>query len=107
METIVVLTIPADHAAFAGHFPGNPIVPGVVLLDESLHSIATALAAPVAQCTIVAAKFLSAAHPGESLQLHFEHGDQQRVSFTIHAADRRIATGVVSIPTLAVRPSAG
>ncbi len=32
--------IAADHPCLAGHFPGNPIVPGVVLLDEVLRAFA-------------------------------------------------------------------
>jgi 3-hydroxyacyl-[acyl-carrier-protein] dehydratase len=31
--------IAAGHPALSGHFPGNPIVPGVVLLDEALALI--------------------------------------------------------------------
>jgi 3-hydroxyacyl-[acyl-carrier-protein] dehydratase len=32
--------IPADHPSLAGHFPGAPIVPGVVVLDEVVAALA-------------------------------------------------------------------
>ena len=30
--------IAADHPSLAGHFPGNPIVPGVVILEEVVRA---------------------------------------------------------------------
>lgn len=35
-----VVTIPADHPSLPGHFPGRPIVPAVVILDEVRSLIA-------------------------------------------------------------------
>lgn len=32
-------TIPATHASLKGHFPNNPVVPGVVILDEIINII--------------------------------------------------------------------
>ena len=32
-------SIPSDHPCLAGHFPGRPIVPGVVILDEAVALI--------------------------------------------------------------------
>ena len=31
--------IPVDHPSLAGHFPGEPIVPGVVILDEVVAAL--------------------------------------------------------------------
>lgn len=38
---MIEFTIPADHPCLPGHFPGQPIVPGVVVLDHVLTAIET------------------------------------------------------------------
>ncbi len=101
MTTPVTLDIPADHAAFAGHFPGNPIVPGVVLLDETLYVVASTRGIASGKYSILTAKFLSAAHPGERLQLAIEPGNNQLLSFTIRAPDRVVASGILALPAAA------
>lgn len=36
---MIEFSIPADHPCLPGHFPGQPIVPGVVVLDHVLAAI--------------------------------------------------------------------
>ena len=65
------LFVAADHPAYAGHFPGHPILPGVVLLDEALHALAARQGLEVASGEIRSAKFLSPVGPGEALRLDY------------------------------------
>jgi 3-hydroxymyristoyl/3-hydroxydecanoyl-(acyl carrier protein) dehydratase len=85
--------LPRTHPALAGHFPGNPIVPGVLLLDEALHVIANSLGIRETDLRLMAIKFLSSAAPDELL--HFEHQQlpNGHVRFAYRAPDRLIATG--------------
>ena len=39
MGAPTTVTIRADHPALAGHFPGIPMLPGVLLLDETLRAL--------------------------------------------------------------------
>ena len=67
------LTIAADHPAFAGHFPSQPIVPGVVLLDLGTRAIAQHRGAGTSlRYRVGNAKFLSPVGPGEALRIAFE-----------------------------------
>ncbi|MGA9025528.1 MAG: hypothetical protein WB440_05685 [Steroidobacteraceae bacterium] len=90
-----LIEIPAAHPAFPGHFPGMPILPGVVLLDEALHAIAAARGADVPRYRIGSAKFLGVVRPGEALELTHEALDNGSIRFTVSSAGRAVATGVL------------
>jgi len=42
----VTITIAPEHPALAGHFPGAPILPGVLLLDEMVCAVEQERRAP-------------------------------------------------------------
>lgn len=97
MITRTALPMDPEHPAFAGHFPGAPIVPGVVLLDETLQAIANATGVPLVACELRAVKFLSPLTPGVAVMLVSEVQANGAIRFEILADQRKIATGSVLI----------
>jgi 3-hydroxymyristoyl/3-hydroxydecanoyl-(acyl carrier protein) dehydratase len=98
MNQVTELRIAADHPAFAGHFPGMPIVPGVVLLDEALNAIVAALGLQPGRCTLTTVKFRGVVRPGQALSLRFESPSPGSVRFAIDADGAAVADGVLSLP---------
>ena len=88
-------TVPLDHPAFAGHFPGTPILPGVVLLDTALQAIADASGIALDRCEISSVKFLSPANPGDALEIQHEISASGTIRFDIVAGMRKIASGSI------------
>jgi 3-hydroxyacyl-[acyl-carrier-protein] dehydratase len=87
---IVPLFIESDHPAFVGHFPGRPIVPGVLLLDRTQRAIEFQIGMPLEGLPV--AKFHSPAIPDEELELEYDI-ENSIVHFQIRCRVRRIASG--------------
>jgi len=88
-------TVPRDHPVFAGHFPGAPIVPGVMLLDAALHTIAAAAGIALDICEINSVKFLSPARPGEELVIQHILSAGGAIRFDVVAGTRKVASGSI------------
>lgn len=90
------IVVPADHPAFAGHFPGQPLLPGVSLLAEVVEAILresapqdpralTAMGVPVV-------KFLHPVRPGD--ELHIEWSPKgSRLGFEVRVLPAGVAQG--------------
>lgn len=88
--TVTQLNISSDHPAFTGHFPGRPIVPGVVLLDQAKRIMESECGLLTSGLQV--AKFLSPALPGESLALEYVLKNDH-IQFEIRCDIRLIASG--------------
>jgi 3-hydroxyacyl-[acyl-carrier-protein] dehydratase len=86
------LSIAPDHAAFAGHFPGMPIVPGVVLLDEALHAVGNALRIDLSDCRIASAKFLSPVGPGALVEIRYGMSADGAIRVELASGERKVAS---------------
>jgi acyl-coenzyme A synthetase/AMP-(fatty) acid ligase len=89
------ITIAANHPAFAGHFPGRPIVPGVVLLDEAAGAIARALGIDQACWRLGSVKFIRAVGPGAALRLEWRQSGA--IAFTLTDDDGVVASGSLTL----------
>jgi 3-hydroxymyristoyl/3-hydroxydecanoyl-(acyl carrier protein) dehydratase len=85
-------SIAPTHPALPGHFPGRPVVPGVVLLDRVAAALERWRGARVAGLPQV--KFLRPLLPGQSAELVLE-GDGKSIRFRIVHAQATIASGSI------------
>lgn len=86
-------SIPADHPSLPGHFPGQPIVPGVVVLDRVLEAIEDAHG-PLGLLRLPQVKFAQPLLPGEVADIVLD-GGASRWRFRVLRAQTLIASGDV------------
>lgn len=88
---------PWRHPAYEGHFPGNPVVPGALLLHwvcravEDIYDGHQVLA-------INTIKFLAPVRPGDALLMGVSlEGAGSRCSVTVVCGDEMVARGTLRV----------
>ena len=94
----VTQEMPVDHPVFAGHFPGQPLVPGALLVSEVMEAMqrVPAMAARLGpHPTLAAVKFLSPVRPGASISIALmpEACGARGVKFEVRCGDTLAASG--------------
>jgi 3-hydroxymyristoyl/3-hydroxydecanoyl-(acyl carrier protein) dehydratase len=90
-----MLTIANDHPALAGHFPGHPVVPGVLVLDEVIETLRHRYGQDLVVTGLPAVKLSSPLKPEEPLMITIEPEDPNTAAFTCRTGDRLVASGSI------------
>lgn len=61
-----------DDPVFGGHFPGEPVVPGVALLDAAATLVARVAARSLRLARVRSVKFRNIVRPGETIAFTFK-----------------------------------
>jgi predicted hotdog family 3-hydroxylacyl-ACP dehydratase len=99
------LAVPPGGACFEGHFPGRPILPGVVLLDLALQALAGPErgAAPVRRIAFVRLRQLVS--PGDRLELVARTLDDGQVRIDVRRGQELVANAQLVLGTPDAPPS--
>jgi acyl-CoA synthetase (AMP-forming)/AMP-acid ligase II len=92
----ILLRFPADHPAGAGHFPGDPIVPGAMLLDQ----LVAALFPGGWSGEVASAKFHHPVRPGDTVAVtHTTDGDATRFECRLTGSNQLVLSGALRSPS--------
>ncbi|WP_109126942.1 hydroxymyristoyl-ACP dehydratase [Dyella sp. C11] len=87
-----MFTVAADHPSLPGHFPGSPLVPGVMLLEQVALALRDWRDERLAR--VIDAKFVAPLFPAEQAHVALSEANG-RVRFEIRRGDDLLARGSI------------
>lgn len=103
-DVILPFVVPQQHPCFPAHFPGQPIVPGALLMQWIFAQIRNQYC-NYSIVTIKSMKFLKSLHPGDDCRLQLE-GDPAllRLSIACYCHSDLVCKGVVELALIGHAP---
>ena len=89
------MRIAASHPALPGHFPGHPVVPGVVLLEAVAAALPRHMGGPVRVTGFPVVKFLAPLLPEREFDVVFSASRAGQMAFEIVANGAKLASGTL------------
>ncbi|WIH04833.1 hypothetical protein KHF85_19100 [Xanthomonas translucens pv. graminis] len=83
--------VPPDHPSLPGHFPGHPVVPGVVVLDHVLQAV-EAVHGACGPLRLPQVKFLQPLLPGQPARVELD-GAAPRWRFRVRRGEDLLVSG--------------
>lgn len=94
--TTASISFPVDHPCAAGHFPGNPIIPGALLLDEVLAVIGAQTGCGHGIWQVKSAKFPQSVRPGDTVHIDYTRTASGEIRFECNVAGHKVMSGMAS-----------
>lgn len=95
--TSETLRVPASHPALPGHFPGNPLVPGVVFLASVIAAVERLHEGAVRVTGMPGVKFLAPVLPDQEVSLIFMPAAAGLLKFECRLGESLVATGSLDL----------
>lgn len=87
------LRFPATHPSFAGHFPGQPVVAGVLLVEAAARALHDWRGLDVSQ--VIDAKFVAPLLPEQDAELELVALDGGRFRFVVRRGAETLVRGTL------------
>lgn len=93
MDVSTHISIPTEGSYFEGHFPGQPILPGVAQLALIQHALDDATGTDVSICGITFTRLRQMVLPGDTLELTTRKNEEGRLRFDLKRDNKLVANG--------------
>lgn len=94
---VPTLRVGVDHPALPGHFPGNPLVPGVILLSKVIGLVQTKEQSGTRVKALSGVKFLAQVRPEETVSVRFSPVRPGAIRFECWRDSTLIAAGSLEL----------